>query len=490
MPADPATAGLEASAGRAGARCSLRTSRRTGDAGRTLWFAFHGLNGAVAGGAAAWFLPFGPRERGPSPALLVAVLIFLGIAAAERMSWSASLLPLARMLRPAAGPCAGVALTQAILGMLGLQPVSAASAAAIVVAGTTAVAAGHLLDRGRSRPRRVVVVGSPHAARNIESAVRGARAGDRFTRVGRGDTLTAEPQPGPGPAAPLGRVGALRQVVAAHEVDVMVIGDDSVWGAVARELAAEVGRGTVSLVSVVEFHERALGEVTDDRVHLPWSGERPHQPAGSAVKRFLDLVLAATLLVAAAPVIGVLAVLVRRDGGPAFFVQERTGRFGRPFRMYKLRSMTHRPDDGPRWATRDDDRITEVGVFLRRTHLDELPQLYNVLRGDMSLVGPRPEQPAFVDQLSEILPSYPVRHLVRPGVTGWAQVRGGYAGSVRGSARKLRHDIYYIRHRSLAMDLMIIVETVRTLFADRQFDDLPETDIGPETGECRAAAPR
>ncbi|MFN8123239.1 MAG: sugar transferase [Thermoleophilia bacterium] len=305
--------------------------------------------------------------------------------------------------------------------------------------------------------------------------------GHRFALVGRVDSITDELLPERGPSAPLGRVGALPGVVAGHAVDIVVIADEAVWGAVARELAAEVGRGTCALMSVVEFHERALGEVTDHRIQRPWGSERHRHPAGGAAKRAIDVVLSGALLLLAAPVIAVLAVMVRRDGGPAFFVQERTGRFGRPFRMYKLRSMAPVPDDAPRWATRDDARITPVGAILRRTHLDELPQLYNVLRGDMSLVGPRPEQPAFVEELTERLPGYPVRHLVRPGLTGWAQVRGGYSGSLQGSARKLRYDIYYIRHRSLAMDLMIIVETLRTLFADRQFDDAPG---------ARGAAPR
>ena len=122
----------------------------------------------------------------------------------------------------------------------------------------------------------------------------------------------------------------------------------------------------------------------------------------------------------------------------------------------------------------DDPRVTRIGRLLRKTHLDELPQLYNILRGEMSLVGPRPEQPEFVEQLEEVLPFYQRRHLLKPGLTGWAQVRCGYAGSDVGSAWKLSHDLYYLKHRSMAFDLAIIGETFRTVFADRRFSIEPK----------------
>jgi lipopolysaccharide/colanic/teichoic acid biosynthesis glycosyltransferase len=121
------------------------------------------------------------------------------------------------------------------------------------------------------------------------------------------------------------------------------------------------------------------------------------------------------------------------------------------------------------WAGLDDPRVTGVGRLLRRTHLDELPQLVNVLRGEMTIVGPRPEQPEFVERLESWMPFYTRRHLLKPGITGWAQVRCGYAGSDVGSAWKLCHDLYYLKHRSLAFDLVILGETVRTLVADRQY---------------------
>ena len=168
------------------------------------------------------------------------------------------------------------------------------------------------------------------------------------------------------------------------------------------------------------------------------------------------------------PLLPILILLIRRDGGPGLFTQVRIGEGGRRFRLHKLRTMSVGADASAQWACPDDPRTTRIGAILRRTHLDELPQLVNVIRGEMSLVGPRPEQPAFVDRLEGMLPFYQRRHLMRPGITGWAQIRCGYAGSDVGSAWKLCHDLYYAKHRSIGVDLLILCETFATLFFARE----------------------
>jgi lipopolysaccharide/colanic/teichoic acid biosynthesis glycosyltransferase len=156
------------------------------------------------------------------------------------------------------------------------------------------------------------------------------------------------------------------------------------------------------------------------------------------------------------------------------FSQERIGEGGRPFRIYKLRTM--RPDtEQTLWATADDPRVTPLGRLLRRTHLDELPQLLNVLRGEMRIVGPRPEQSGFVEQLEQAIPYYQRRHVLKPGLTGWAQVRCGYAGSDVGSAWKVCHDLWYLKQRSLRLDAIIVLETLRTLVADPQYTAEPSS---------------
>jgi lipopolysaccharide/colanic/teichoic acid biosynthesis glycosyltransferase len=182
----------------------------------------------------------------------------------------------------------------------------------------------------------------------------------------------------------------------------------------------------------------------------------------AAPKAVLDVVLASGLLVVALPLIAVLAVLVRLTSpGPSFYRQKRAGRGGRPFTLYKLRTMRHNCErtSGPQWSTPGDPRVTPLGRFLRRTHLDELPQLWNILKGDMSLVGPRPERPEFLPQLEKALPHYRRRLLVRPGLTGLAQVQLPPDTDVESVRRKLAYDLYYIQGMGLWLDLRILAAT-------------------------------
>jgi lipopolysaccharide/colanic/teichoic acid biosynthesis glycosyltransferase len=200
-----------------------------------------------------------------------------------------------------------------------------------------------------------------------------------------------------------------------------------------------------------------------------WRSDGSHQPnvlvaptLYGHVKGAVDFLLALVLLVLFAPVLLVSAVLVRLTSrGPAFYAQARLGRNGRPFTLYKVRSMTHNceRDSGPRWSTPNDPRVTRVGRLLRKTHIDELPQLWNVLRGDMSLVGPRPERPEFIPVLAEAIPNYQDRLLVRPGVTGLAQVNLPADTDLASVRRKLAYDLYYIRHLSLWLDLRLMLCT-------------------------------
>jgi lipopolysaccharide/colanic/teichoic acid biosynthesis glycosyltransferase len=181
-----------------------------------------------------------------------------------------------------------------------------------------------------------------------------------------------------------------------------------------------------------------------------------------AVKAAADFTLALVLLVLAAPVVAVAALLVKLTSrGPAFYSQTRLGRHGRPYRIYKLRTMRHDCErvSGPKWSSARDPRVTPVGRFLRKTHLDELPQLWNVLRGEMSLVGPRPERPEFVPELERHLPDYGARLLVRPGLTGLAQVQLPPDTDLESVRRKLRYDLYYVRRFSFWLDLRLLAST-------------------------------
>jgi exopolysaccharide biosynthesis polyprenyl glycosylphosphotransferase len=184
------------------------------------------------------------------------------------------------------------------------------------------------------------------------------------------------------------------------------------------------------------------------------------------VKRVFDVLVSFAILTVTLPVLllAILAILIE-SGSPVFYRQERVGQGGRSFFIHKLRSMrTDAERDGkPRWAGANDDRVTRVGRILRKTRIDELPQLWNVLRGDMSFVGPRPERPFFVEQLIEDIPYYDVRHSLKPGITGWSQVRYPYGASVEDALAKLQYDLYYVKNHSLFLDLLILVETVQVV---------------------------
>ncbi len=190
-------------------------------------------------------------------------------------------------------------------------------------------------------------------------------------------------------------------------------------------------------------------------------------PLAAFVRRLAEIAFCTALLALTLPLMLVTAVAIRLEGGgPVLFRQIRIGQHGAPFHVLKFRTMrTDAEPNGPVWATVNDPRITRIGALLRRSRIDELPQLLNVLRGDMSLVGPRPERPHFVELLAREIPGYHDRAAVKPGITGWAQVRFRYGSSVEDARRKLEYDLYYLRHRSLLLDLLILALTVRVVLS-------------------------
>jgi sugar transferase (PEP-CTERM system associated) len=224
-------------------------------------------------------------------------------------------------------------------------------------------------------------------------------------------------------------------------------------------------------IPVIEYHdflERETGRVDLERLQPGWLVFREgfgHRRIDTIAKRVFDIGLASIGLILTSPLILLAAIAIKlEDGGPILFIQERVGRNGVPFDMFKLRSMREDAErDGPRWAAIGDRRVTRVGRILRRTRIDELPQLVNVLKGDMSFVGPRPERPVFVQQIVESLPYFPVRHLLRPGLTGWAQLNHPYAADLADTKIKLEYDIYYVKNWSLFLDLLILAQTLRVI---------------------------
>jgi sugar transferase (PEP-CTERM system associated) len=225
----------------------------------------------------------------------------------------------------------------------------------------------------------------------------------------------------------------------------------------------------IPVTDLAGMYERVRGEVPIESLKASWLiyGQGFVQGrARTLVKRTFDVIVSAALLVLALPVMILTAVAIRFDSaGPVIYRQERVGRGGRRFVCLKFRSMRcdAEQDGVARWAIQSDPRVTRIGRFIRRLRIDELPQLFNVLRGEMSMVGPRPERPNFVAELKQMIPFYDLRHSVKPGVTGWAQVRYSYGATVEDARKKLQFDLYYVKNHSLFLDLVILVETVRVV---------------------------
>lgn len=234
----------------------------------------------------------------------------------------------------------------------------------------------------------------------------------------------------------------------------------------------ELLRCRVEGIEVLEgnsFYEMLTGKLLVESINPSWlifSGGFQKPIALRLVKRALDLVLAAVLLVALAPFFLLAAAAIKLDTpGPVFFSQERVGERRRIYRMHKFRSMVQDAEklSGPVWAQENDPRVTRMGRLLRRMRIDELPQLWNVLKGEMSFVGPRPERELFVEELEKIVPYYRERFAVKPGITGWAQVNYGYGASVRDAVEKLNYDLFYIKNMSFLMDMLVLLRTIKIL---------------------------
>lgn len=225
----------------------------------------------------------------------------------------------------------------------------------------------------------------------------------------------------------------------------------------------------VRVIELSTFIERERGQVRLESLNASWMimGDGFRQGLFRDIaKRIFDLCVSLVLLIVAAPIMLIAALCIYfESGAPILYRQERVGQGGRPFTIFKFRSMrTDAEKDGkPRWAGHNDDRATRVGAMIRKLRIDELPQIFNVLRGEMSFVGPRPERPYFVEQLNRDIPYFTARHSIKPGITGWAQVRYAYGASLHDATEKLQYDLYYVKNHSLFLDIMILIETVQVV---------------------------
>jgi exopolysaccharide biosynthesis polyprenyl glycosylphosphotransferase len=263
-------------------------------------------------------------------------------------------------------------------------------------------------------------------------------------------------------------VDTIGTMVDQHRPDIVVLASHDVRPEAFECLLDVAGLG-FKLVGLSEFYEHAFGRVPVETLRPTWFMNVLHlyqRPYTRFAKRAFDIVVASFGLLTVSWLLPILWLLVRKTGGPGpvIFTQTRLGEGGKHFTIYKFRSMRIDAEvTGAVWASENDPRITKTGKLMRKTRLDELPQLVNVLRGDMSIVGPRPERPEFLEQLQDAVPFWSRRHLVKPGITGWAQVRRGYTADAEGTADKLSYDLWYLRHRSLVIDLAVCIKTFTTL---------------------------
>ena len=268
----------------------------------------------------------------------------------------------------------------------------------------------------------------------------------------------------------LGVYADLEQTVREHRVDQVVVAIEDRRRQLPLEALLRVRLQGVSVVEEAKIHEDIAGKIPIDDLRPSWlifSEGFVNNRLRNVTKRGFDVFVAILGLVLSSPLALLTALAVRLESkGPILFRQLRVGQGGREFTLYKFRSMRVDAEAGgkPIWAQQDDPRVTRVGRFIRMTRLDELPQMLNVLQGKMSFVGPRPERLFFVEQLREKIPFYDQRHVVKPGITGWAQVRFRYGADESDAVEKLRHDMFYIKHHSILFDLRVLLETIRVVF--------------------------
>ena len=342
----------------------------------------------------------------------------------------------------------------------------------IILIGTSVSLVASILSRNIVRVllhgdifrRRVLVIGTGQRASHIETINRahGCLQEMHFIRA----EVLLDPEAAAGTANPLSHA-SLDELVDNLAVDEIVVAVDDHSRIPLDNLLPLKTRG-IPVTDFNSFVERQTGRIEMAWLEVPWLIHTPgfqFRLIDDALKRFTDIVISLAALVICLPMLLIAMALVRLDSrGPVIYRQQRVTRGGRIFWLYKLRSMRVDAEvNGAKWADKDDPRITKVGTFLRRTRLDEIPQLFNILMGDMSIVGPRPERPCFVEELSSQMRLYHLRHTVRAGLTGWAQINYHYGASFEDSQRKLEYDLFYIKNFSLLRDWAIMLQTLRVV---------------------------
>lgn len=323
----------------------------------------------------------------------------------------------------------------------------------------------HFVDH-ESIETRVIVLGAGNRAKRVLDSNDKKTSNVKFitfVRMGEGENEIED-------AINFDEIECLEKFVEDNACQEVVVAIEERRGSLpVNELLACKINGTY-ISEAASFIERQVGALNLAMFNPSWmifsDGFDNTKKVDLFIKRAFDIIASAILLIVSMPLLIITALAVKLTSrGPVFYRQERMGHMGQPFDVLKFRSMSQNAEaDGvPKWAQQNDARVTLVGKFIRKTRIDEIPQIFNVLRGDMSFVGPRPERPYFVEQLSEKIPMFDKRHTVKPGITGWAQLNYPYGASEEDSRRKLEYDLYYIKNYSIFLDLLILVQTIRVV---------------------------
>lgn len=314
--------------------------------------------------------------------------------------------------------------------------------------------------------RRVLVLGARSNAARIK-ALDESRNGEAFRCVGF--VHMSDKAPEIEGAIPFSTVQPLAAYAADREISEIVVAIEERRGTLPTEELLACKMQGFKVTDSTSFIEQETGAVDLQSVSPSWLIFSDGFGGGGrfdlAIKRSFDILASSLLLALSLPILILTALAVKLTSpGPVFYRQERVGQYGRTYMVMKFRSMRSDAEkDGPVWARQNDDRVTLVGRFIRKTRIDEIPQIFNVLRGHMSFVGPRPERPVFVEELSHKIPYYSERHQVKPGITGWAQINYPYGASVEDARQKLQYDLYYIKNYSIFLDFLILVQTLRVV---------------------------
>ncbi|BDU50257.1 exopolysaccharide biosynthesis polyprenyl glycosylphosphotransferase [Haliovirga abyssi] len=266
----------------------------------------------------------------------------------------------------------------------------------------------------------------------------------------------------------------LEEKIKKDDIDILIL---NLQKPIAEDILGEllkIKMSGIKLYDFLNFYEAIEEKVPVKAINEEWFlfGEGfdiIHNGFNQRLKRVLDIIMSLIIFIPAFPIMIIAAIIVKIESkGPIFFVQERIGMGNKPFKIIKFRSMKADAEkEGPQWAKKKDDRVTKFGKIMRKTRIDELPQLINVMNGEMTFIGPRPERQHFIDVLENTIPFYNIRHSVKPGLTGWAQVNYSYGASIEDAFEKLQYDLYYIKHQSLVLDISIFFKTVKTVIFGR-----------------------